>query len=63
MALDFELSSEQKLIQKVVRDIIARFEPRHTEFRRLIHEERRYPQELWDALAEAGLMGSLLPEE
>ena len=63
MALDFELSPEQKLIQKVVRDIVARFEPRHKEFRRLIHEERRYPQELWDALAEAGLMGSLLPEE
>ena len=63
MALDFELSSEQKLIQKVVRDIVARLEPRHTEFRRLIHEERRYPPELWDALAEAGLMGSLIPEE
>ena len=63
MSLYFELSHEHTLIQKVVRDIVARFEPRRPEFLRLIREERRYPQELWDTLAEAGLMGSLLPEE
>lgn len=63
MALDFELTEEQKLIQKVIRDIVTRFEPRRHEFRALMQKEKRYPQELWDALAEAGLMGSLIPEE
>src|SRR5262249_50862817 len=63
MALDFELSPEQQLIQKATRDLIARFEPRRPEFRRMMLEERRYPQELWDALAEMGFMGSLIPEE
>ncbi len=63
MALDFELTEEQKLIQKVIRDIVARFEPRRHEFRALMQREKRYPPELWDALAEAGLMGSLVPEE
>ncbi len=63
MALDFELSEEHQLIQKATRELLARFEPRRTEFRRLMLEERRYPQELWDALAEMGFMGSLIPEE
>jgi alkylation response protein AidB-like acyl-CoA dehydrogenase len=62
MALDFELSAEHQMVATVVRDIVARFASRHDEFRRQIHAERRYPQELWDALAEAGLMGSLVPE-
>lgn len=62
MALDFELAPEHQLVGKVVRDIVARFAPQHEEFRRQMHVERRYPQALWDALAEAGLMGSLVPE-
>jgi acyl-CoA dehydrogenase len=62
MALDFELSPEQQLIQKATRELLARFEPRRAEFRRMIQQERRYPQELWDALAEMGFMGSLIPE-
>jgi acyl-CoA dehydrogenase len=63
MGLDFELSPEHQLIQKATRELLARFEPRRAEFRRMIQEERRYPQELWDALAEMGFMGSLIPEE
>ena len=62
MALDFELSAEHRLIQQAIRDLLARLEPRRREFRRLMLEERRYPQPLWDALAELGLMGSLIPE-
>jgi alkylation response protein AidB-like acyl-CoA dehydrogenase len=63
MGLDFELSPEHQLIQKATRELLARFEPRRAEFRHLIQVERRYPQELWDALAEMGFMGSLIPEE
>ncbi|HEV8675347.1 MAG TPA: acyl-CoA dehydrogenase family protein [Methylomirabilota bacterium] len=63
MALDFELSDEQKLLQAATRELLKRFEPRRKEFRELMHAERRYPQELWDALAEMGFMGSLVPEE
>ncbi len=62
MALDFELSGEHLLIQKATRDLAARLGPRRAEFRRLMLEERRYPPELWDALAELGFMGSLIPE-
>src|SRR5262245_57947137 len=63
MPLDFELSEEHKLVQKATRELLARFEPRRSEFKRMMLEQRRYPQELWDALAEMGFMGSLIPEE
>jgi alkylation response protein AidB-like acyl-CoA dehydrogenase len=63
MPLDFELSDEHKLIQKATRELLARLEPRRAEFKRMMLEQRRYPQELWDALAEMGFMGSLIPEE
>jgi alkylation response protein AidB-like acyl-CoA dehydrogenase len=63
MALDFELSAEQKLILQSARELCKRFEPQRKEFRELMHRERRYPPELWAALAEMGFMGSLLPEE
>jgi alkylation response protein AidB-like acyl-CoA dehydrogenase len=63
MALDFELSDEQKAIQQSTRELCKRFEPRRREFRELMQRERRYPEELWAALAEMGFMGSLLPEE
>jgi alkylation response protein AidB-like acyl-CoA dehydrogenase len=63
MALDFELSDEQKLIQATTREILRRFTPKREAFREEIRREKRYPQALWDALAEAGLMGSLVPEE
>jgi len=63
MALDFELSDEQRAIRQVVREVAARFEARRREIRELMQRERRYPPELWAALAEAGLMGTLVPEE
>ena len=36
MALDFELSDEQKLIQATTREVLTRFEPRRKEFRELL---------------------------
>ncbi|MBI2889893.1 MAG: acyl-CoA/acyl-ACP dehydrogenase [Nitrospirae bacterium] len=63
MAMDFELSEEHKMIQKTVDDMIKRFAPRREEFRKMVLKEKKFPQELWDALAEAGIMGSLIPAE
>lgn len=63
MALDFSFSEEQRLIQASVRELAKRLEPRRKEFRDWMLARRQYPQELWNALAELGLMGSLVPEE
>ncbi len=63
MALDFELSEEHKMIQKTVRDVLKQFEPRREEMRKKVMVEKKFPQELWDAISDAGLLGSLIPEE
>jgi alkylation response protein AidB-like acyl-CoA dehydrogenase len=63
MPIDFELSEEHRMIKETVSGLLKRFEPRAEEFRRMIHNEKKFPQEVWDAIAETGLLGSLIPEE
>lgn len=63
MALDFELSEEQILVKKTVAEMLKRFEPRREELRRMILKEKKFPYELWNALAEAGFLGAVIPEE
>lgn len=63
MALDYSLSEEQKLVQETARTLLQRFAHRKDE---LIHEvmvEKKFPQEMWDAFADAGFLGSIIPEE
>lgn len=61
--MDFQLSEEQQMLKETVRAMIRRFQPRANEFRHMIHNEKKFPPELWDAIAESGIMGSLIPEE
>lgn len=61
--LNFGLSEEQKMIQKAVQDVLKRFENKKEELRRMILVEKKFPFEMWDAFAEIGLMGCLVPEE
>jgi acyl-CoA dehydrogenase len=63
MALDFELSQEQQLIRKAARDVIRTFEPQRKELREKVIKRREFPREVWNALAEAGFMGSFIPTE
>ncbi len=63
MALDFELSEEQKLLKKTARDVIKQFEPKRDELREKVMKRKEFPQEVWDALAQAGFFGSFLPPE
>jgi alkylation response protein AidB-like acyl-CoA dehydrogenase len=58
--MDFELSSEQREIQALAREVAAaEIEPHAGEWDR----ERRFPDELFGKLAELGLMGVCVPEE
>lgn len=63
MALDFSLSDDQRMIQQTARDILKPFEGRREELRNMIMKERKFPQEIWDAVAGAGFLGALVPEE
>jgi alkylation response protein AidB-like acyl-CoA dehydrogenase len=58
--MDFKLSKEQELIQKAAREFAT-----HTimPLAKQIDEEDKIPQEIWDALAELGLLGIPFAEE
>jgi alkylation response protein AidB-like acyl-CoA dehydrogenase len=58
--MDFELTSEQREIQALAREVAAaEIEPHAAEWDR----EHRFPAELFAKLAELGLMGVCVPEE
>src|SRR5262249_55335639 len=63
MGLDFSLSEEQALTQKTVRDLFSRYAPRAREIREMVFKQKKFPQEIWDDLASAGFLGSVIPEE
>jgi acyl-CoA dehydrogenase len=59
--VDFSLSDEQKNLQRMVRDFCARECPR--EMVQGWDENQEFPQDIWDRLAELGIMGLPFPEE
>ena len=63
MSLNFCLSDEQKMVQQAVKDALKQFEPRREEMHRKIFKEKKFPYDLWHAMADIGLMGCLIPEE
>ena len=60
---NFALGEEHNLIRTSVRQMLQRFEGKREEFREIATKEKRFPQELWDAFADVGLLGCLVPEE
>jgi len=60
---NFALSEEHNLVRTSVRTMLQRLEPRRAEFRELARREKRFPEELWQAFADVGLLGCLVPEE
>ncbi len=63
MPLDFELSDEQQQILSVAQKMLQRFAPRREALKKMILKEQKFPEELWQAFAEAGFLGALIPEE
>ena len=58
--MDFELSAEQREIKTLTREFAeAEIEPHAAEWDR----EHRFPRELYDRLADLGLMGVCVPED
>jgi alkylation response protein AidB-like acyl-CoA dehydrogenase len=58
--VDFELTQDQREIQALTRDFArAEIDPHAAEWDR----EHRFPRELYEKLAELGLMGACVPEE
>ncbi len=63
MGLDFELGEEELLVAQSMRDCLTPFKDRTEELRQTILVEKKFPQDLWDAISDTGLMGCVIPEE
>ncbi len=61
--LDFNLSEEQEMVIETARRLLRTLEPRRDQHLRMIYEEQLFPEEVWEAMAEAGLLGALIPAE
>ncbi|HJN72891.1 MAG TPA: acyl-CoA dehydrogenase family protein [Myxococcota bacterium] len=63
MALDFELSEEHLAVQEAMRNCLEPFSGRREELTRMVLKEKRFPEELWQAICATGLLGTVIPEE
>jgi len=61
--LDFELSDEQRALQEAMTKCLEPFAGRREELHRMVLVEKKFPQDLWDAICETGLLGSMVPPE
>src|SRR5216110_2712123 len=59
--MDFDLSKPQKLIKDSARELLAR-ECRHDRVRSLMETETAFDPALWQAIADQGWTGLLIPE-
>ncbi len=60
--LDFSLSEDHRMLRAAVGDMLKRFEPRREQIVRMIMEENRFPEDLWEAICELGIPGCTIPE-
>lgn len=58
--MSFELTEDQELIRKSVRELAARFDDQYWMAKDQAHE---FPQEFYDAVAQGGWLGMTIPEE
>lgn len=60
--MDFDLSEDQKILKKSVRDFLVKEYPKDL-IRTLMESEEGYSRELWHKMAELGWTGLIFPEE
>lgn len=60
--MDFSLDEHQSMLIEVVRDLLRKRESRREAHLKAIYEEQRFPEELWEDMGEAGILGALVPE-
>jgi len=60
--MDFSLTEEQEMLQKMARDFLTSECPKSL-VREMVEDERGYPSELWQKMADLGWLGLIIPEE
>ncbi|HEY4715736.1 MAG TPA: acyl-CoA dehydrogenase family protein [bacterium] len=61
--MNFELTDEHVQIKTTIRNILKKFEPKKAELMQKVLKDRIFPYEVWDAIAEAGIFGCVVPEK
>jgi alkylation response protein AidB-like acyl-CoA dehydrogenase len=56
------LTADQVAVVEAAEHALARLLPHHQEYLRVIFEEQRFPDEVWDEMARAGLLAAMIPE-
>ena len=57
------LTPEQAAVAEAAETVMGRLLPRHRDYLRIIFEEQRFPEEVWEEMARAGLLAAMIPEE
>jgi alkylation response protein AidB-like acyl-CoA dehydrogenase len=60
--MDFSLTEEQEMLRTMARDFLATECPKEM-VKEMAQDEKGYPPELWQKMAELGWMGLVFPEE
>ena len=60
--MDFSFTEQQEMLRKIARDFLATECPRES-VRQLLKDEKGYPPELWNKMAELGWTGLVIPEQ
>lgn len=61
MAIDFVLGENLETVRSRARECLAPLAARRSEIQRRSPDEGGYPDEVWEALAAAGILGGLIP--
>lgn len=60
--MDFAYDEAQGMARQAAEQVVRRFQPRLDEIWDEVFQHHRFPEEIWDALSEAGLHGCVVPE-
>lgn len=61
--MDAASSEDQAMIVEVVRDLLRKRQEKREDYLRAIYEQQRFPDDLWEDMGEAGILGALVPAE
>lgn len=62
MAFEFSYTEEQRMVQDSILRMLKKHEAQHISWRQQIYKHHQFPEALWQAFADTGMMGSFLPE-
>lgn len=59
----FGLTQEHLMVVEAAQGMAKKLAPKMDSFNKMIFEEQRFPEEIWKEMANAGILGAMIPEE